>query len=148
MKKLLSLLVVLVLAFATPAMAADASAGAQAKPLPQNRIEQLTGSVWMASSQEAKVALLFGIELALNVDKIGTDMANAKIAKNPKAKKSDYRKMSYFTESWYKAFANVPLNEIAGKIDAWYAANPDQKDRLVLGVIWKDIMKMPVPAQK
>ena len=148
MKKLLSLLVVLVLVLATPAMAANAGNAVQDKPLPQNRIEQLTGSVWMASSQEAKLALLFGIELALNVDKIGTDMANAKIAKNPKAKKSDYRKMSYFTESWYKAFANVPLPEIASQIDAWYAAHLDQKDRLVLGVLWKDIMKMPAPAQK
>lgn len=148
MKRLLSLLFVLALACATPALAADTGSTAQAKPLPQNRIEQLTGTVWMASSQEAKVALLFGIELALNVDKVGTDMANAELAKNSKAKKKHYRKMSPFTEAWYKTFANVRLPDIAGQIDAWYKAHPDQMDRLVLGVIWKDIMKMPVPAQK
>lgn len=146
LKKCLSLVFALLLAMAAPAMAASQTDGAQAAP--QNRIEQLTGKAWLASSQEARVALLCGIELALNVEKMGTDMANAEIAKNPRATKSDFEEVSPFAQAWYKAFATVPLRDIAAQIDAWYAAHPGQEDRLVLAVIWVELMKQPVPAAK
>lgn len=146
-KKCLSLVLVLMLALAAPAMAAG-EADAQAKPVPQNRIEQLTGKAWLASSQEAKVALLFGIELALNVEKFGADMANARMAQNPKGKKLPPIKLSPFAEAWYKSFANVHLTDIAAQIDAWYAANPGSEDTLVLAVIWRDLMKMPMDGKK
>lgn len=144
--KILSLLLMLLLAAATPALAADGSAK-ETSSARLNRIEQLTGSVWQNSSREGKLGVLFGIELAISVDKATADhMARLQTQKKDKRTVLPYR-VSPFGKAWYEAFRDVPLPDIADQIDAWYAAHPDQANRLVLDVIWREIMKRPLPSK-
>lgn len=161
MPKIFSLLLLLALCCATPAFAApaaDASADSAAATAPSvrpNRIEQLTGKTWMASSQDAKLGVLFGLELAMNVDKAIADFfareaaAKSVQGSSKKAARGQHEelrfKLSPFALAWYEAFKDVTLKDIAARIDAWYAANPDQSDRLVLNVVWVELMKKPLP---
>ena len=40
-----------------------------------------------------------------------------------------------------KAFKGVNRAEVAKMVDAWYTANPQQLDRPVMSVIWREIIE-------
>ena len=52
---------------------------------------------------------------------------------------------SPFVTAWIKAFGNTNWTDIQKKLDAWYAAHPDQANREVFDVLWYEFM---VPASK
>ncbi len=159
-RKLLSLLLLaLLLAAAAPASAADQDARASLDPS-QNRIAQLTGTNWLAFSQDAKMGILFGVELVVDVERAVQERIDSRPPRPEgdrpegrhakKGKKGEHRPyvISRFARAWYEDFHGVPLKDISDRIDAWYAANPDRGDRLVLEVIWVELMKRPIPPKR
>ncbi len=106
-----------------------------------HRIMQLTGKVWQSCSEDAKLAILFGVEL-------GMQACYASYGpKNDKEHTMDKSVMSPFDKAWYESFKDMTLLEIVQAVDSWYAANPDKTDVPVLVVIWTEVMKRPVPAR-
>ncbi len=136
MHRLITLLLTVSLLVAAPAMAADAASDTTRAP---HRIMQLTGTLWMESGVDAKLAVLFGIELGMQ-----SDIASKRPAPG---KTLDPAVLSPFQKAWLDSFRDRDLTKIAAAIDAWYAANPDRLERPVMAVLWTDIMKQPVPAR-
>ena len=147
MKKLLLLALALLLAF--PCGNALAEGQDQRRQdlkqameaMPNNRIEQLTGEAWLNSEEDAKIAVLFGVELAIDIERaIDASMqrGDQKAGKRAKARQSN---LSPFENGWHKAFSGVALGDIAKQIDGWYVAHPDQKKRLVMDVIWFELVQ-------
>lgn len=111
---------------------------------PSNPLEQLTGTVWAQSSKEVKDALIFGVECAITVEYIVAQQAlqeDSKKYKNAKVTKDMVMKeLSPFARNWILAFDNVPLSTIVGDVDQWYKNNPDQEQKAVFEVLWKEVM--------
>lgn len=152
MHKLLSLaLMLLLLACAAPVQAADQAAAPES--VHKNRIEQFTGKVWQNTSQEGKLAVLFGVELAISLEKATLDHRIARIQEREKARPATAKKprrmprLTPFSQAWVDSFRTVKLPEIAAQLDAWFTAHPGDADRMVVEVLWKEIMKKPVPAK-
>ena len=104
MKKLTAFLLALFLAVPAASQAAGqenapgtASSAAQGEfqNTPRNRIEQLTGKVWLESSSDSKKAVIF---------------------------------------------KDVLIADIVKAVDDWYAAHPGNENRLVMEVIWDEIV--------
>lgn len=155
MKKILSLLALLLFASSAPAQAEEAlQATTDRAPatmaddgIPDNRIEQLTGKVWLDSSQDNKLSVLFGVELALNMEKAMAERIRRDIEadKGKKPGRPPYR-ISPLARAWDNNFGKTALPDISARIDAWYKANPDKTDRLVMDVIWNELMTHPTKA--
>lgn len=112
--------------------------------LPGNRIEQLTGKVWQQSKLENKLACLFGVEMAIDVERsINATMSTKEAKKGHKAPTT----LSPFERGWIRAFKDVPLREIVKRVDDWYASHPDKTDRLVMGVIWFELIEPALAGQ-
>jgi len=146
-KKLLLLALALLLAF--PCGNALAAAQDQQRQdlkqamesMPNSRIEQLTGEAWLNSEEDAKIAVLFGVELAIDVERAISAQMQADAKKARKKAKVQATNLSPFETGWHKAFSGVALSDIAKQIDGWYAEHPDQKKRLVMDVIWFEIVQ-------
>ena len=119
MKKLTVFLLALFLAVPAASQAAGqenalstASSAAQGEfqNTPRNRIEQLTGKVWLESSSDSKKAVIFGIETAIDIERMINDRMTTNAVRAGKA------------------------------VDAWYAAHPGNENRLVMEVIWDEIV--------
>lgn len=134
---IITLLLAAGLLAATPAMADDADAGKAPAP---HRILQLTGKLWQESGTDAKLAVLFGIEVGMQTDIASKSPATGKVL--------DPKSLSPFQKAWLDSFRDRNLIDIAAAIDAWYRANPDRLDRPVMTVLWTEIMKQPVPARR
>ena len=163
LQKILSLLVLFLFAACPPPQAEEgllattdtAPAPQTDNGIPANRIEQLTGKVWLDSSKDNKLSVLFGIELALNMEKamaerIREEIEASKTTKANKDKKPGpppYR-ISPLARAWANNFGKTSLTDISARIDAWYKANPDKSDRLVMDVIWNELMEHPAKAPK
>ena len=139
MKKLTAFLLALFLAVPAASQAAGqenapgtASSAAQGEfqNTPRNRIEQLTGKVWLESSSDSKKAVIFGIETAN--DRMTTNAVRA--GKRPSTN------LSPFEIGWTKAFKDVLIADIVKAVDDWYAAHPGNENRLVMEVIWDEIV--------
>jgi hypothetical protein len=92
----------------------------------QEDIPEITGEVWMKSSQQEKLAFLVGagsvVAIEHNID--------LREADDP----------SRFTQGWVEAFKEKKWSEIAKQIDDYYAANPGQTNRLVIEVMWRELI--------
>ena len=131
----LALSLALVLAFA-PVRAAENT------PEPENSkanpVDQFTGAAWQKTPEAEKLAFLFGVETAITVEYF----VNGKIAeKATKEGKRPVYTLSPFEKGWMKAFKGVNRAEVAKMVDAWYTANPQQLDRHVMSVIWREIIE-------
>lgn len=126
MKKCLLLVAALLL---VAGMSGQAMAATAKAPNPASRIEQMTGEVWMQSSADVKLATIFGVETAIEIELGVSDEI-------PGAAKA-----SPFAAGWVRAFRDVPTSEIVTRVDAWYAANPRKTDRSVLEMIWSEFIK-------
>ncbi len=106
----------------------------------QNPLKQLTGHVWMASSEENKQALIFGVECAVSMEYA---MAEHKAQKNdsPTDEKSIIYNLSPFSKNWILAFENVDRSQIVNEIDAWFTTHSQDKDAFVFQILWKNIMQ-------
>ncbi len=130
MKKIvLSLMLALVLAF-----------GAGLAPAKANPVEQLTGKIWMDSTNDVKKAVLYGVKCAVAMEYI---TAKVKADQNDKQLSHDeiVRSLTAFPENWLLAFENVELSEIVSTIDKWYTNHPKQIERPVFNVLWYEIME-------
>ena len=118
---------------------AQASSAAQGEfqNTPRNRIEQLTGKVWLESSSDSKKAVIFGIETAIDIER----MINDRMTTNAvRAGKRPSTNLSPFEIGWTKAFKDVLIADIVKAVDDWYAAHPGNENRLVMEVIWDEIV--------
>ena len=147
MKKLLLLALALLLAFPCGnALASEQDQRRQdmkqaMQTMPNSRIEQLTGEVWLNSEEDAKIAVLFGVELAIDVERAIDASMQTRSQKAGKKAKAYRSNLSPFETGWHKAFSGVALSDIVKQIDGWYAEHPDQQKRLVMDVIWFDLVQ-------
>ncbi len=86
----------------------------------------LTGAQWLDSPRNEKLAFLYGASSIVAIESMIAERAG--------------REPSVFVRSWMKAFRNTSWPEIEGRLDAWYAAHPGQRDRHVLDVLWKEFL--------
>ena len=110
---------VLVCGLALPAFAAKSTA------------PDLTGQHWQQSTQNEKLAFLYGASNIIAIEQLIAEKQGTK--------------PSPFVEAWVKAFGNSNWSEIQQKLDAWYAAHPDKANREVFDVLWFEFM---APANK
>lgn len=130
--------------FCAPAQAATANT-AQEPAKTQNPALQFTGKYWVQSTESNKEAYLYGIESAIAVEyEISAKLA----ADAAKARKKSALVLSPFERGWMEAFRHSSRKEIMQGIDKWYADNPDQLDRPVIGVIWHELVAPRLAAAK
>lgn len=104
---------------------------------PSNPVDQFTGVLWQHSTETEKLAFLFGVESAIAVE----HFVNAEITEEAvKEGKKPVYTLSPFEKGWMQAFKDVPREELARQVDAWYAAHPDQLQRPVMAVIWYEVI--------
>lgn len=120
-----------------PPGTASSAAQGEFQNTPRNRIEQLTGKVWLESSSDSKKAVIFGIETAIDIER----MINDRMTTNAvRAGKRPSTNLSPFEIGWTKAFKDVLIADIVKAVDDWYAAHPGNENRLVMEVIWDEIV--------
>ena len=91
----------------------------------------LTGKHWLQSSQNEKLAFLYGASNIIAIEQLIAQQQGTQA--------------SPFVTAWIKAFGNTNWTDIQKKLDAWYAAHQDQANREVFDVLWYEFM---VPASK
>ena len=83
------------------------------------------------TSQNEKLAFLYGASNIIAIEQLIAQQQGTQA--------------SPFVTAWIKAFGNTNWTDIQKKLDAWYAAHPDQANREVFDVLWYEFM---VPASK
>lgn len=127
---LLSFVCTALLLCATPVFAAFEQSGEKG----------ITGTDWLASSQDVKLSFLLGVEATLAAE-YSLDEAKAT------AKKVEVE-VSPFMAGWIKAFSNSTRPQIMEKIDAYLLANPKNTDRHVFDIIWTELILPVYPEGK
>jgi hypothetical protein len=89
----------------------------------------IDGQLWKDSAPVLKRAYLIGISNLLNAE-----YAYQKEFGPPPDKQTSIQRL-------YEAIDEVTLDGAAGRIDAWYKANPDKMETTVLEVIWLDMVR-------
>lgn len=146
MHKLLTLFVAACLFAASPAIVAEAGQAGSVHSdgiYTPHRIKQLTGTAWTNSPQDVKMAVIFGIELAITCDYAGKAIEQ-NIGRQPELQE---QLLSPFEKAWVSSFKDKRIHDIVDAVDAWYSAHPDQLKRPVMSVLWKEIMGQPVPGK-
>ncbi len=87
---------------------------------------ELTGTLWQESTQNEKMALIYGMASVVAIEQTIADRQKAK----PTA----------FVGSWTKALGNASPKSIVEQIDSWYAAHPSELNRGVFSVLWYEII--------
>lgn len=142
MKHLLRPFVVLALCASVALLPTLSSAADQSKA---SQIAKLDGYVWQDTSNDNKLSFLFGLENGIAVEyAIGMEQAK----RNGKQPTLENLNLSPFERGWVIAFENTPRQTIVDGIDTFYDDNPDQKDRHVLDVVWKELIVPALPAGK
>ncbi len=106
----------------------------------KNPVDQLTGSVWMESSQENKQALIFGVDCAISMEYI-TAKYQAKQDGKSKEHLDLVDTLTPFSKGWILAFSNVTRQEIIAEVDDWYANNQDKLNMPVFSIIWHEVIE-------
>ncbi len=138
MKTLLCLALFASLTLCAPSAVQSAAGKAVAGGDHNNVVEKLTGVQWQATPQELKKALLLGVESAVIIE----FYINEEQKKLPAAerRRTPLHNLSPFEKGWAQVFKGVSSEEIAERIDAWYAAHPDKLDRPVFAVLWYELI--------
>ncbi len=92
---------------------------------------ELTGTLWQESTQNEKMALIYGMASVIAIEQT--------IADRQKAKPTP------FVACWIKAFGNTSPKAIVEKIDSWYAAHPGEQEREVFNVLWYELIVPNIP---
>jgi hypothetical protein len=87
-----------------------------------------TGSVWQKATQSEKVAFIWGVCQVVTIEKILAQ-------KFPSLKAED------FSAKVAEGMAGMKINDIVRSVDDYYAANPAQIEKPVIGVIWDGLVK-------
>ncbi len=105
-----------------------------------NPLKQLTGSVWMSSSDDNKKALIYGVECAVSIEYAMAEHFAKKQGK-PTDKASLVATLTLFPRNWITVFENVTRDAIVNEINTWYTNNKDKLSTPVFEVIWKHVMQ-------
>ena len=118
---------------ARPALAVETEARKQLretvnKQLADMGIKLLNGTIWQKASQDEKVAFLWGFCHVVTIEQ-------ALMAQYPQLK------VENFSAKVVEGMAGIKLNDIARKVDEYYAANPGDMEVSVLRVVWDTVIK-------
>lgn len=86
----------------------------------------LTGRQWQESSRKEKLAFLYGASSIVAIENMIAEKAG--------------REPSVFVRGWLTAFKDTSWTEIESKLDTWYATHPNQQERHVLEILWKEFL--------
>lgn len=100
----------------------------------------LNGYAWMESDNANKLSFLLGVETAIAME-TALAQEQQKITGKPVP-------LSPFQQGWTAAFDNMPRQAIADRINAFYVANPTQKNRHVFDVLWEQMIVPAFPARR
>lgn len=106
----------------TPLRALPASVSA-----PERELPVVTGTNWIATSDNEKKAFLLGIGTVLM-------LAQAWYGDNPPSPEQS------FIPTMIDGLDTLTLTEVLAWIDAWYAAHPDQLERPVMELVWSELV--------
>ena len=101
-------------------------------------IARLTGEVWRKTSLDNKAAFLFGLDTAIAVEYAVNGKLTEAAASGGKTPVST---LSPFEKAWTIAFRNTPRSQIIQEVDDWYAANPGDRARPVMDVLWYQVIQ-------
>ena len=108
----------------------------------KEQILNFDGAAWATMNMENKESFLFGMQNAIAIEYALSMEKAHKAGKAPTLENVD---LSPFEKGWAMTFSKSTRQQIAQDIDEFYAAHPDQSERHVLDVIWKELI---MPAQK
>ncbi|MEG2140291.1 MAG: hypothetical protein RRY20_05835 [Bilophila sp.] len=94
-------------------------------PAPNAGID-VTGTQWGQSTKNEKLAFLYGASSIVAIE----HLIAQKQGQPP----------SPFVSAWMAAFKDTRWMDLQGKLDAWYAAHPEQANRQVFDVLWFEFM--------
>lgn len=138
-KGILALALALLLAAPLGVQAAPAT---QAQQL-RHPVEQLKGDVWAESTQDEKLAFIYGIDMAVAIEHL---IAHEGAPNAKKGGKKAVTTLSPFEKGWAKAFKGMNREVIVAKVDDWYKANKDKTNRPVMEVIWFEAVEPQLKA--
>ncbi len=88
----------------------------------------LTGELWQKMDHNAKVAFIWGFGHAVTIE-------YHVMQKYPQLKRDSY------VPKVVEGMANMPMNEVVARIDAYYSANPDKIKDPVTRVMWVTMIR-------
>lgn len=91
----------------------------------------LTGKQWLESTRNEKLAFLYGASSIVAIEHVLSEKTG--------------EKPSVFVHTWMQALKDTHWSTLQEKLDAWYAAHPNNTNRQVFDVLWHEIM---IPAVK
>jgi hypothetical protein len=91
----------------------------------QPDVPEVTGTVWMKSTQQEKLAFLVGAGSAVAIENHVDSKSGAP---------------SKFVTGWIDAFGDETWSDVAIRVDKYYSAHPDMNERLVMDVLWKEMI--------
>jgi len=98
------------------------------KQLAEMGIKLLNGTIWQKASQDEKVAFLWGFCHVVTIEQ-------ALMSQYPQLK------VENFSAKVVEGMAGMKLNEIARKVDEYYAANPGDIEVSVVRIMWDTVIK-------
>ncbi len=105
-----------------------------------NPLKQLTGNIWMSSSDDNKEALIYGVECAVSMEYAMAEHFAKKDGK-PTDKASVTASLTLFPRAWISVFEGTTRDAIVNKVDAWYKSNNDKLSTPVFEVLWKYVIQ-------
>ena len=88
------------------------------------------GDMWEASIREEKISYIVGLSNLLDAE-----YAFQKKSGNPPSDEQS------FIRTLWENVDHLTLDECVDRIDRWYEDNPNDMDRVVLDVIWDDMVE-------
>jgi hypothetical protein len=95
-----------------------------------NAVPFVDGTMWGDSSKEEKVSYIVGL----------SNLLDAAYAYQQGSANVPTGEQSFIGTLWANV-DNLTLDQCIGRIDSWYANNPDKLDEVVLDVIWIDMVE-------
>ena len=98
------------------------------KQLADMGIKLLNGTIWQKASQDEKVAFVWGFCHVVTIEQALMDVY-------------PQLKVENFSAKAVEGMAGVKMNDIARKVDEYYAANPGDIEVPVIRVMWETLIK-------
>jgi hypothetical protein len=98
------------------------------KQLSDMGVKLLTGTIWQKATQDEKVAFVWGFCHVVTIEQ-------GLMETFPQLK------VENFSAKVVEGMAGMKMNDIARKVDEYYAANPTQLDTAVVRVMWDTVIK-------
>ena len=102
-------------------------------------VAALDGFVWQSSAPQSKLDFLLGVECAMAMEAAMKQVAE---------ERGGTVQLSRFANGWQIAFRDKARPDIVREIDEFYTQNPEQKKRHVFDVIWTEMVRPAVEAER